>query len=663
MKKILAFALAAVVALSSCEKGEQESQISLSNQEDKTQAAFADDETTGGGFTFVAKSAWTASVAETTATRAAGVEWLRLLLNGEEAYSGDAGEITLAIELEPNYTSTDRSASITISSGGTGITISVTQAGMTREGEIPPGPPEEKREIAFDGQTIPVVRTEFEEGVAYTTADGVAMFRHTMWFYTGENTWLKLLFVTAQRTLANGTYTAGDPSNLTSGKVEGAMNFINATGASDNLQAGSTVTVERRADGAYAVSFSGATVGANKPIAMQFTGTMRRPVPTPVTPSGERKITCNGKSHDIIKTEFGTRAQGADGTANGGTGLYIHTMTFYTTSRNCLHLSLTDSNQSLFVGGTVFTLGGSGDKSATGTINFTTATGVTENLIGGTVRVVRNADNVIEVVMTGAKTASDVPVTLDFKGEYKNTNYGGSTDPDPDFVPVQSISFAQANHALRLQQAELNSTHSLSGAVVYPSNATNQKIEWSAEGATININATGNTVTFDQEGTAIVTATIRKGTMSGDFRMVAVVRVGYDPDRAVTFDGVHRPIVSTDFTVGQYVNGTYYHRMKFLIDGPRGVDITFNSDNAQTVATGPYSLVDFTPGDGQALAMFNFTKADGTADYPVGGNVRVYSNPDGEGTIRVMFDDIISKATGLPVGMIYAGEYKPVKTK
>jgi hypothetical protein len=384
----------------------------------------------------------------------------------------------------------------------------------------------------------------------------------------------------------------------------------------------------------------------------------------PIAPDVMGTISVNGKSYDIVKTEFGTRTQGsADGTANGGTGLYIHTMRFYTDSRNCLQLSLTDSNQTLFEGGTVFALGGSGDKSAAGTINFATADGTPAALAAaGEVVVERGTKEGLDrlrVTMRDAKTSSDVPVTLDFTGEYKSTG----TVTDPDFVPVERISFARSNHALTLQQAELNSTHSLAGAVVWPSNATNQKIEWSVEGATLDIAASGNTVTFDREGTAIVTATIRNGRTDGDFRMVAVVRVGYDPEKVVVFDGVHRPIVSTEFTVGRYVDGSYWHRMKFFIDGPDGVDITFPSDNAETVATGPYSLTDgTTPGEGQALAMFNFTKADGTADYPAAGdNVRVYSNPDGESTIRVMFDGVISQATGLPVTMIYVGKYKPVK--
>ncbi len=68
------------------------------------------------------------------------MSWLRLLLNGEETYSGGAGSYTLAIELDPNYTGSDRSATITVTCAGTTITVTVTQNGKTANGEVPEEP-------------------------------------------------------------------------------------------------------------------------------------------------------------------------------------------------------------------------------------------------------------------------------------------------------------------------------------------------------------------------------------------------------------------------------------------------------------------------------------------------------------------------------------------
>jgi|GEM_PF-4130432 len=118
-------------------------QIELPNQSEKTQTAFANDETTGG-FTFTSKSTWTATITENftanrsamLTTKASTVSWLRLLLNGEETYNGSAGTFTLTIELDPNYSGVERSASVTIKSGNDEIVITVTQDVKTNTGNV-----------------------------------------------------------------------------------------------------------------------------------------------------------------------------------------------------------------------------------------------------------------------------------------------------------------------------------------------------------------------------------------------------------------------------------------------------------------------------------------------------------------------------------------------
>lgn len=151
MKKHIFFILLAVFAFVSCSEDDAsfEDEITLPKKEQANQTAFADDGDTGGGFMFVAKSAWSAAVSETTASRPAKVRgaassnevsWLKLSLNGKEAYEGDAGTITLAIVLEPNYSGKTRSAKIVITCGKTKIEVSVTQEGETEKGEVPTDP-------------------------------------------------------------------------------------------------------------------------------------------------------------------------------------------------------------------------------------------------------------------------------------------------------------------------------------------------------------------------------------------------------------------------------------------------------------------------------------------------------------------------------------------
>jgi hypothetical protein len=147
MKKLMTIALTGAFALgamtfTACDKGgdggdDGNKQIVLPDQNQKNQQAFADDQTTGG-FTFTAKQSWTATVAETT--RASGVAWLRLLLDGEETYSGAAGTFNLVIELDENYSGKPRTATITIVSGADRITITVTQDGETVTGTVPEKP-------------------------------------------------------------------------------------------------------------------------------------------------------------------------------------------------------------------------------------------------------------------------------------------------------------------------------------------------------------------------------------------------------------------------------------------------------------------------------------------------------------------------------------------
>ena len=157
MKKLIYLLLplcVSVLVMTGCSKdnnggGDGGGQITLPNQSEQTQTAFADEETTGG-FTFEAQSAWQAFVEETAPAGRADLtppgnpdtKWLRLLLNGEETYSGGAGRITLTIELDPNYTGETRSATIVIRCGDSSITIAVTQEGTTEEGEVPEDPDE-----------------------------------------------------------------------------------------------------------------------------------------------------------------------------------------------------------------------------------------------------------------------------------------------------------------------------------------------------------------------------------------------------------------------------------------------------------------------------------------------------------------------------------------
>ena len=152
MKRFLIFLLAAV-ASAGCNNEDGDGGIfTPPTQEQLTQSAYADNESTGGGFSFTTDAPWTATVNEVQAqasalasvqaksvTRAAGnngnnVVWLKLYNGDSEAYSGGAGTITLRIEIDQNYTGERREATITIRSGNNTFTVTVVQEGTKQDG-------------------------------------------------------------------------------------------------------------------------------------------------------------------------------------------------------------------------------------------------------------------------------------------------------------------------------------------------------------------------------------------------------------------------------------------------------------------------------------------------------------------------------------------------
>ena len=97
------------------------SQIKVADESELEQTLSGDQQTST--LSFVAASDWTSTVSETTPPTTKNADsWLKL-----DPDHGGAGSYTINIILEPNDTGASRSAVITISCGGTQITVSVTQ--------------------------------------------------------------------------------------------------------------------------------------------------------------------------------------------------------------------------------------------------------------------------------------------------------------------------------------------------------------------------------------------------------------------------------------------------------------------------------------------------------------------------------------------------------
>ena len=95
-------------------------QIEVADESELEQTLSGDQQ--ASTLSFVAASDWTSTVSETTPTTKSADSWLKL-----DPDHGGAGSYTINIILEPNETGETRSAVITISCGGTQITVSVTQ--------------------------------------------------------------------------------------------------------------------------------------------------------------------------------------------------------------------------------------------------------------------------------------------------------------------------------------------------------------------------------------------------------------------------------------------------------------------------------------------------------------------------------------------------------
>ncbi|MDR0907275.1 MAG: leucine-rich repeat domain-containing protein [Rikenellaceae bacterium] len=130
MKKLLLLALSGLLAmgvLSSCEKDVPTKALELTAGE-TTQSVFADQKKALGSVSFTTAGAWTSTISG--GTRAAS--WVAVTPSS----GSKAGDYTIAITLEPNYTGSDRTAIITITCGDQTIPITVIQKAVTEAGEI-----------------------------------------------------------------------------------------------------------------------------------------------------------------------------------------------------------------------------------------------------------------------------------------------------------------------------------------------------------------------------------------------------------------------------------------------------------------------------------------------------------------------------------------------
>lgn len=133
MKKLF-LCLFVATCFFSCSDDDENESIRLTGNTETSQVVYADETNKPEGIKFTATASWTATVKNVPTTRNSEVNWLSLNM-----YSGDAGEYTLTMTLQPNLTGQDRVAEIIITCADTVIRIRVEQKGTKADGEKPEG--------------------------------------------------------------------------------------------------------------------------------------------------------------------------------------------------------------------------------------------------------------------------------------------------------------------------------------------------------------------------------------------------------------------------------------------------------------------------------------------------------------------------------------------
>ncbi|WP_419032137.1 BACON domain-containing protein [Dysgonomonas gadei] len=127
-----------IAIITACSKDEENKSIEVDKAQ-LNQTVYADETQGKSGVSFTTTAAWTSSITETTTKslkdNSTPENWVSVTPD-----RGDkAGNYTITINLTPNYTGAERSATITINCNGDKIEINVKQDGQTQTGEVPVG--------------------------------------------------------------------------------------------------------------------------------------------------------------------------------------------------------------------------------------------------------------------------------------------------------------------------------------------------------------------------------------------------------------------------------------------------------------------------------------------------------------------------------------------
>jgi len=221
--------LLGAAVFSGCDEKEKQPDIKVENGS-LSQIVYADETIGKNDVTFVTSGAWTSAITEgtTKSTKSGSVSWLSI----DPDHGDKAGSYTVSISLEPNATSEDRTATITITCNGKNITITVTQKATKEDGT-----PIEKPVTGVD---VYVVGSAYNEKQGNTIAklwkNGVAQTLTSPSTSKGnmpDDSWANSIYVSG-----NDVYVAGVFVSTSCG-----MSIVWKNGTAQSLGCGSASSV------------------------------------------------------------------------------------------------------------------------------------------------------------------------------------------------------------------------------------------------------------------------------------------------------------------------------------------------------------------------------------------------------------------------------------
>ena len=154
----------ALIAGCNSNKDNPENPIAVGDVRQLDQTVYAD-KTSGASNVIVSTTgAWISRIVEKLQTKADAPVWISI----SPDHGDGAGDYTIAITLTPNYTGEDRTATVTISCGGTDMVVTITQKATKEDGTKP------VEEVAVTGVSLSETSKNLAPGATFALTATVA---------------------------------------------------------------------------------------------------------------------------------------------------------------------------------------------------------------------------------------------------------------------------------------------------------------------------------------------------------------------------------------------------------------------------------------------------------------------------------------------------------